>query len=93
MGRVRPDGTLELDGAVPLDPGPVRVIVQRRREVRSDNDTRSVLERIRERRQAAGIRGRTKEEIDAAIDALRDESESELQEIEHLHDQTRKFKE
>ena len=92
-GRVRADGTLELDGAVPLEPGPVCVIVQRYRQVRSGGDTRSVLERIRRRRQSAGIRARTKEEIDAQIDALRDESESELREVERIHEQIRELKE
>ncbi|MCY2994730.1 MAG: hypothetical protein NTY19_43745 [Planctomycetota bacterium] len=53
-------------------------------------DTGSVLERIRRQRQASGICARTKEEIDAQIDALRDESEAELREVERIHEQIRK---
>lgn len=92
-GRVRADGTLELDGAVPLEPGPVCVIVQRYRQGRAGDDTRSVLQRIRRQRQVSGAVARTKEEIDAQIDALRHESEAEFREVERIHAQIRELKE
>ena len=45
-------------------------------------DTRTALEAIREERKALGLKGRTKEEIDAEINSLRDESEEEIRQVE-----------
>lgn len=92
-GRVKPDGTLELDQKVPLPPGPVRVTVQAAVSPPGPEETWTALERIWEQRKALGIKGRTREEIDAQIDALRDESEEELREIERVHDRGRGDKE
>jgi hypothetical protein len=44
-------------------------------EMQIREDTRTVLQRIRARRQARGAVARSKEEIDAEIDAMRDADE------------------
>jgi hypothetical protein len=62
-GTVRPDGTLELRQPVPLPPGPVEVTVRALAPARED--TGAVLQAIWEERRALGLRGRTREEIDA----------------------------
>jgi hypothetical protein len=42
-GRLRPDGTLELDDKVALPPGPVRVTVELVSPVRTPSEPRSTL--------------------------------------------------
>lgn len=51
--------------------------------------TQQVLRDIAARRQALGLKGRTKEEIDAEIDAMRNEDEQRMREIERLYQQSR----
>jgi len=92
-GRLNPDGTLELDQKVALPPGPVHVTVHAASSPSGGEETRAVLERIWAERKARGIQARTREEIDAQIDALRDESEQEVRDIERMHEQTRGAKE
>ena len=93
-GTVRPDGTLELDGNTNLPPGRVRVtltVVPESSEPKED--TWTVLERIWEERKALGMPSRTREEIDAEINALRDELEERMDEIEALHEEGRRARE
>jgi hypothetical protein len=82
QGAVNPDGTLELNPPVPLPPGPVEVTVWAIGQPKED--TWAVLERMRAESKALGLMPRTVQRIDAHIDALRDESEAELQAIEEL---------
>lgn len=69
-GRLNPDGTLELMGSIPLPPGRVRVTLEAITEPESIWD---VVDRIREERRARGAQGRTRQEIDDAIRAMREE--------------------
>ncbi len=81
-GTVKPDGTLELSQPLSIPPGPVEVTV--RPLARPREATWEMLERIWAARRARGAEPRTSEEIDAEINALRDESEERLRQIERL---------
>src|SRR4051812_35237245 len=75
-GTVKPDGTLELEGTTSLPPGPVRVALTVTAEPETQReDTWTVLERIWKENAARGAKPRTREEIDADLNALRDELE------------------
>jgi hypothetical protein len=81
-GKLRPDGTLELEQALTLPPGPVEVTVRVVSPLREK--TWAVLERIWRESEALGLKPRTVDEIDAEINALRDESEEEVRGIGRL---------
>jgi len=87
-GRLDPDGTLHVDQKLPLPPGAVQVTVEASRQGRG-KDVWTVLERIWEERKERGTRRRSKDEIDAEIDALRNDSELEIEEIERLRNEVR----
>ena len=92
-GRISHDGILEVDEKLNLPPGPVSVTVQAVLPPSEREDTRKVLEAIWAERKALGLKGRTKEEIDAEINALRDESEEEIREVERLYGEVHRAKE
>jgi hypothetical protein len=73
-GVVKPDGTLDLESKVPLRPGRVTVTVQPLSNEQKARDFRNLLEGIWARQKAAGIVPPTREEVDAYIEELRDES-------------------
>lgn len=86
-GTLRPDGTLVLDGKPNLPAGRVRVTVQAEAAPASAEDgVMARLQRIWAEQAARGHVPRTREEIDAELDAMRDEAEEEMQEIERLHE-------
>jgi hypothetical protein len=82
-GRIRPDGTLQVDERVNLPPGPVSVTVQSM-HAPPGKPTLQVLEDIWAERAARGIVGRSKEEIDTEIAAMREEDERRIREIEAI---------
>ena len=53
-------------------------------ETQTRGDPRSILKEIRARRSARGAGAPSKEEIDAEINAMRDEDEQRLREIEAI---------
>jgi len=71
-GRLRPDGTLELDSRPPLPEGPVEIVI---RSVPGPQPGAEnwwgYLQRARSELEAAGHRFRTREEIDTQIEELR----------------------
>ncbi len=79
LGTVRADGTLELDEKLNVTPGRVKVRI----EVVSEAAAKPVeglvefVDCIRREMEAAGHKFRTKEEIDAEIDELRSEWETD----------------
>jgi hypothetical protein len=75
-GFVGPDGTLAVRDKVDLPPGPVYVTVQAAPSQPTGNSTLQVLREIWAERDSLGLTGRNKEEIDAEIDAMRNEDES-----------------
>ena len=92
-GTVQPDGTLEVTQKVDLPAGPVHVTVQ---PVSRTGPAGSVLDDDgihmgRSARQRA--KPRTREEIDTEIEALRDESEEEMQAVERLQEECRRARE
>jgi len=92
-GEVRPDGTLELGEKLTLSPGPVRVTVQHVAPESPKEDTWAVLERIWAEQKAKGVKPRTREEVDADINAMRDEWEDRMREIERIHQEARRLRE
>jgi uncharacterized protein (UPF0335 family) len=88
QGTLRPDGTLDLDEKPNLPAGRVQVVLQRiERPDRPRATLAEVFEEIRQDQQAWGFAGRSKEEIDAEIRALRDEGEDEAK-WQQLYSQT-----
>ncbi|HVS39929.1 MAG TPA: hypothetical protein VMS17_30505 [Gemmataceae bacterium] len=87
-GTLQPDGALVLDERPSLPPGRVRVTMQVIEPATGPEDgfiTR--MERVWADQKARGHVPRTREEIDAEINALRDEAEEEMQAIERLHEE------
>jgi hypothetical protein len=82
-GQIQPDGTLHIEEKINLPPGPVAVTVQTV-AARTRKATLQVLQEIRAAREAQGIVGRTAAEIDAEINAMRDEDELRMQDIESI---------
>lgn len=73
-GVLKPDGSLEIPERLDLPPGRVRVTIEALDEpASSGEDWFEYLQRARAERESAGAAFRTKEEIDADIDAMRDE--------------------
>jgi hypothetical protein len=83
-GRVGADGMLDVHQRVSLPPGPVYVTVQAAARPGPERGTLQVLREIWAEREALGLRGRSKQEIDAEIEAMRDEDDRRLREIESI---------
>src|SRR5258707_13986096 len=84
-GTLKPDGTLELDEKPNLAPGRVQVVIQTASPPRpTAQGWWDVLQQIWAEQAATGHRGRTREEIDAEINALRDEWEERIAELEKI---------
>jgi hypothetical protein len=94
LGTVKPDGTLELEGKTKLPPGRVRVSLTVTPEpAQSREDTWAVLERIWKENETLGLKPRTREEIDADLNALRDELEEHANQIEALQEEAERTRE
>jgi hypothetical protein len=92
-GQIRPDGSLQIEEKINLPPGPVNVTLETATQVKPRESTRQVLKEIAVRGQAIGRQSRTKEEIDAEVDAMRNEDERRMREIEQLYRHNRPSKE
>ena len=92
QGTLKPDGTLELDEKPNLPPGRVRVSLDME-AIPAREDTWTVLERIWAERKARGMKSRTREEIDAEINALRQEWEDRQAELDCIREGARKARE
>jgi hypothetical protein len=75
QGTLREDGTLVLDDKPNLPPGRVKVIVEPVPDI-TQTDVWQVLERIWAGQRARGHVPRTREQIDAELEAARQEDES-----------------
>jgi hypothetical protein len=89
-GKVHPDGTLELTRKVDLPAGPVHVTVQPVAEPAQPARFWKMMESIWADLRASGRAPRTQEEIDAEIDALRNEAEEEMETVERLQEECRR---
>src|SRR5438552_1137038 len=86
-GRIKPDGSLELDQKPSLPEGEVQVSIQPLAKSPQPERFWKMMESIWADLKAAGRNPRTREEIDAEIAALRDEAEEEMQAVERLHEE------
>ena len=77
-----PDGTLELDSKLPLPPCRVQVTVAAMAANEKPNALRA-LEAILESRKSQEVLGRTKEEIDAELQAMRKEWDDRDTDVEN----------
>lgn len=94
QGTVKADGTLVLDEKVSLPPGRVRVMLQPIGSGASQGRTvLDVIAEIRRGQEARGNIPRTRQEIDAEINALRQESDEEMKEVERLYQECQRAKE
>lgn len=93
-GYVQADGTLSLDRKLDLPAGPVQVTVKPASTSDSPDLARfqALMEQIWAGQKARGHTPREKEQIDAEIQALREEAEQELQNAERLHDAIRRLR-
>jgi hypothetical protein len=89
-GWISQDGSLALDEKLNLPPGPVEVTVQPVAARPPRRDTFEVLQEIWAERAALGLKRRSAEEIDAEINALRNDSEEEIREVERLYEDVRR---
>jgi coenzyme F420-reducing hydrogenase gamma subunit len=92
-GTVQPDGTLEVTQKVNLPAGRVHVTVQPVTEPVQPDRFWKMMESIWVDQRVRGRTPRTREEIDAEIDALRNESEEEMQAVERLQEDCRQARE
>ena len=93
-GTLRPDGTLEVSERLHLQPGRVRVTVETIPESLSAPGTiGEVLDQIHQGQARRGFVGRTRDEIDADVSALRGEWDDRMRETERLQDDCRRSRE
>jgi hypothetical protein len=92
-GTVREDGTLQVTDKVSLPPGPVEVVVRRVEGPPQGEGLLEVLARIRADQAARGHVPRSAEEVDASIRQMRDEWEERDDEIEAIHEESRRARE
>ena len=85
-GSITPDGFLHVDSRINLPPGPSPGDDDRETGLSQPvgEDTWSVLQAIWAERKEPRAVARTKEEIDAEIDEMRNDDEARMQEIERL---------
>jgi hypothetical protein len=83
-GTLREDGTLLLDQKPNLPPGRVKVTVEPVSDL-AQTDVWQVLERIWAGQRVRGHVPRSREEIDAELEASRQEDEERMQALERIH--------
>ena len=87
QGTLREDGTLLLDEKPNLPPGRVKVTVEPVPDL-TQTDVWQVLEQIWAGQRARGHVPRSKEEIDADLEASRQEDEERMQALERIHQES-----
>jgi hypothetical protein len=93
QGIVRADGTLELEGKVPLPAGRVSVTLQSAPYSQETDPFFVMLREIWAARERAGLPARTGEEAQAALRQLRDDAAEEIAEVGRLQEQCRRRRE
>lgn len=85
-GSLREDGTLVLDQKPNLPPGRVKVLLE---PVLDSKQTEigQFFERLWAEQRAKGHVPRTREEIDAELEAARQEDEERMQGLERIHEE------
>jgi hypothetical protein len=93
QGYVKPDGTLELEGKVPLAAGRVSVTLQPMPYVQELDPLFVMLRGIWAERERAGLPPRTREEIDAQLQEIRDEFDEGVEEVGRLQEECQRRRE
>ncbi len=94
QGTLKANGMLELAGPVALPPGPVEVTVRAiAATAPATGDWWEVLQKIRAEQMALGHTPRSVEEIDAEINAARDEWEEHQLAIERMQEEFQQIRE
>jgi hypothetical protein len=86
QGTLREDGTLLLDEKLNLPPGRVKVTVEPVSEL-AQTDVWQVLERIWAGQRSRGHVPRSHEEIDAELEASRQDDEERMLALERIHNE------
>ena len=92
-GVVKPDGTLEVPEKLDLPAGRVQVTVRSMTEPTRPDRFWKMMESVWADLRTDGRTPRTREEIDAEVDALRNEAEEEMQAVERLQEECRRARE
>jgi hypothetical protein len=92
-GVVKPDGTLEVPQKLDFPAGRVLVTVRSLTEATQPDRFWKIMESLWADLRSGGRTPRTREEIDAEIDALGDEAEEEMQAVERLQEECRRARE
>ena len=93
-GTLKPDGTLELNQPVNLPPGEVQVTVRTGMVAPpAGRNVLAVLESIWSERRSQGLKGRSVEQIDADVSAMRDEWEDRQRELDRIQANARDARE
>ncbi len=86
QGTLREDGTLVLDHKPNLPPGRVKVTVEPVPDYKQ-TEIWQFFERLWAEQRARGHVPRTREEIDAELEAARLEDEERMQQLERIHEE------
>jgi hypothetical protein len=86
LGTLQADGTLVLDEKPNLPPGRMRVVLYPIISLPTDDPFWQAMQAIWDAQKRAGVVPRTREEIDAQLREMDEESEEEMREIERLHE-------
>jgi hypothetical protein len=89
-GVVKPDGSLQLEGKVPLPVGKVQITVQAVAEPSEGDPFFDMLKGIWAARAEAGLTPRSVEEVEAQRRLLRDETDQEIREAGRLQEECRR---
>jgi len=84
QGVVKPDGTLELEGKLPLPAGKVQVTVQPMPELPANDPFWQRMQAIWAGQQARGFVPRSAEEVEEARRQVREEWEERMRRIEQI---------
>src|SRR5436309_10340361 len=89
---VKPDGSLELEGKIPLPAGKVQVTLQPVPDLPEGDPFFDMLKGIWAARAAAGLTPRAVEEVEAQRQQLREETEQEVSEAIRLQEQSQRLR-
>ena len=93
QGVVKPDGTLELEGKVPLPAGKVQVTLHSVPELPEGDPFFDMLKGIWAGQQARGHLPRSVEEVEAERRQFREELEERQRGIERIQEESRRLRE
>jgi hypothetical protein len=91
QGTLREDGTLVLDAKPNLPAGRVKVIVEPIPDL-AQTEIWQFFEQLWAAQRARGHVPRTREEIDAELEAARQEDEERMRELERIHEECQRYR-